>query len=162
MEIAFPHHEIHEGDSYCCCHGLVLGAATADYLIVAPAAPAETHLTFAIVASLDLDAWFFEGTTRTGGTPITPNQRNRNSSNAAATAIASAPGAGTDGTELASIKVGDPSGPGALAGGGASSDGRHEWILKSGESYLLRIKSVSAACRVTVFLDWYEHSPSEA
>lgn len=162
LAIDQQHHEIHEGNIYCACVGMVLGAATREYLITAPAAPVETHLTFAVIASLDLDVWLFEDTTKVDGTPITPTQCNRNSDNTAATVLAHTPDAGDDGTQLVSMMIGDPSGPGALAGGGASSGGRHEWILKSGAKYLLRMTSASVGCRVTLLLDWYEHKPSEA
>lgn len=162
MGITFPHHEIHEGAAYCACHALELGAATREYLITAPAGPVETHITLAVLASLDLDAWLFEDTTLTGGTPITPGNRNRNSANSADTTIAHTPSGSGDGNQMLNLMVGDPTGPGALAGGGASSDGRHEFILKSGAKYLLRLTSVSAGCRITVFLDWYEHTPKAA
>jgi hypothetical protein len=157
--ISYPHHEIHEGNAYCACHGVDLGAATRDYLIVAPTGPEQAHLTLAVLASLDLDMTLFEGTDRVGGTAVSAGNRNRNSGNSASTVITHTPGAGVDGTQMLSALIGDPAGPGSIAGGGASSDGRHEFILKSGESYLLRITSTSADCRVTVFLDWYEHTP---
>lgn len=159
--IDYEHHKIHEGDAFCVCEGVVLGASTREYLVETADSGRRTHMVFAFQSSLDLDISIFEATTKTTGTALTERNRNRNFSDSATTVITHTPGGSGDGNLLASTKIGDPTSPGGLAGGGASS-GRHEWVLKGNEKYLVRITSASAGCRIGAYFDWYEHTGSEA
>lgn len=156
VSIDSVHHEIHEGDSYSVYEGIALGVATREYLIVPPPADKEAHFTFSFSSSHDLDIFLYVATTRTGGTSVPVINRNGNSPNTALTTVAHTPGAGDDGTLIASGKIGSPSGPGQ-AGAGASASSRNEWTLKTGASYLLRLVSATSGSRITVMLDWYEH-----
>jgi len=88
------------------------------------------------------------------GTPITSNNRNRFSSNVAVTLLSSGPTTSADGTMLASTII--PGGTGGNAAGGQGSS-FEEWILQTGEDYLVRLTNISGQAKPAMIqFDWYE------
>lgn len=152
------HYGLGLGHHFCVREGLVLGAASRDYLIVPPPliSGIEAHFSFGFTCNYDLDVDLYIDTLKTGGTPVYVCNRNGNSSNPPLTTVTHTPNAGDDGTLIGSAKLGTPAGPGGISGGGGSTSPTHWWILKSDSVYLFRLTSATEDSRLTVTFDWYE------
>ena len=156
--ISISHAKIHEGNSYIIQEGITLNNASKEYLITTPDTSSRAHLTFEILGSLDTSFSLTEGSEKTGGTEMTPYNRNRNSDNESVLTFTHTP-SGSEGssTELLSAKFGNASGVLGSGGIGQNRTSRHELILQPNESYLLTVTALSANDNnITVTFDWYE------
>lgn len=160
ITIDYPHHEIHGGSNYFFTRPLTLGDGGDDeVLVTTPVGAKQAHMLLSVTATGETDFKLYEDTTRTGGTPLTPRNRNRNYSDSSVLTVAHTPTGGAVGTLIAETFFGVDAGAGSnrqLSGGG--SDSRQEIILKSDTKYLLVVDSATASNRITIVADWYEHT----
>jgi hypothetical protein len=161
--IAYPHSEIHDGNSYVVEEGIQLNNASKVYLITAPNTTKWAHMTFYVDGAQDTSYTCAEGSTHTGGTAMAEINRNRNSANTAGVTITHTP-AGAIGTPttLFSSQFGIATAAGGRGGGGGEGANREEFILKQNENVVCTVTALSAnANNITVVFDWYEHTDKD-
>ena len=93
------------------------------------------------------------------GTPITPVNQNRNSSNTANVQVFSGPDIGDPGTPLVNGKwQGNSAGTGSPTAGNIAATGfsRREFDLKPENTYLIRVTARDATLRAGAEAVWYE------
>ena len=174
-EIDFPHHEIHEGDSFTCHYDntvtnigemTVIAFNTPDtprwiHLVVEYSASAEAAAMLVETPSIDVDE----------GADLTIYNRNRNSAKASgvssietvpevgkATSYNEAQAAGaniTTTTQLSRRHIGSGSGP---FGSGGTNLQRDEFILKQNTQYAIILEALNNDDNIhNLCLSWYEH-----
>lgn len=151
------HHEIHEEDSYRVFINKDVGnAGTFAIAFTTPNTAKWVNLTFAVSHELEGDFKLYEAITSwTSGTPITPVNANRTSSNTSGI---------TDMVFDPSVTLGTPVTLIHEVGGsgrqfGSASDHDTEWILAENTTYLLLFTNLTANSNETnLQLDWYEHT----
>lgn len=154
--IDYIHHQIHDG---CFFEVDAANATVADNgtVITAITTPADmnSHLRWRLATGGDAQVEFLEGSTITGGTTKTANNRNRASTNVPASVFTLDPTVTIDGTTL-SGPVFLPGGT-IIVSGGATQDSFIEWVLQPSTTYVLRITNISGASQpISVAFDWYE------
>lgn len=158
--VDFAHHKIHDGEHYFFEEGIILGAAASrEYLIVTPDSDMLPHLTIRIKYGLAGSAEFYEDTTKTGGTSLTPRNRNRSAGDLSPVTLTHTPSGTGDGTLLFDTTHGSTGGGPNSSGG--ENRGESEIMLKPNSSYLFRVTSAEADNRITVLLNWYEQVPNQ-
>lgn len=147
--IDIPHAEIHSGNSFKAYQRQAsLGITTVKYSVKVGADAMHFILDLnAYNGSIRVD--FYEGSTFTGGTPLTVQNRNRTSTNISAAVITSGV-TSTDGTLLDEVFIG--------AGGraGAGERGESEWILAPNTTYRVDLVGLVAGTQAIIGFDWYE------
>lgn len=159
--VDYAHHEIHSGSSFLCSYtGVVADGTEIALLIVTPDTAEYAHMTFDIGSTGETDVYLYKDTGFTGGTAIpTIINHNQNSQHANTTSITHSPSGSGNGTLMVSAMIGLDTGGGAtrrLSGG--SSGGRNEIVLERNTPYLLRVASGTDGNRVSILIDWYEHT----
>lgn len=152
--IDYPHHEIHEGNSFVASQQVSLSSATRKYLITTPNTHKRAHFTFRVRSSVEANVVLYENPTDvSGGTALASYNRNRNSSTTAGITVTYAP------TEGGSFAAGTAIFEEHFGSGktGADSVAREEFILKENEQYLFYVTTEASSGDVSVILDWYEH-----
>lgn len=153
------HHEIHCGDSYELTYTEDLGNGdVAELAITVPDEPGAGqaqklyHLLSAVDSEAEATVEIYEGSTFTGGTSITPVNRNRNSSLVDFLTVVHSPSVTTDGTKIYGKRIGS----GRSTGGSAGRS--KEFVLRNNETYLLRITNeVTTDNYVNAEIDYYVH-----
>jgi hypothetical protein len=146
--IDFPHHQIHEGESYLMAYySTALG--TLDFLCKVPA-NIHPHLLIEFSADQRVICTVYKTPTTTGdGTAQTSVNRNHSSTNIAGTIFYLAPTVTTPGTD---VKDRYMVGSGEKAGGLARSD--NEMILQPSTNYLIRFSGSNWIGNIRML--WYE------
>lgn len=155
------HHEIHGGDAYLVTYtGTVGNGSDIEIRIQTPDTDEHAHMVFDIVATGETDVDLYEATTLTdaSGNRLTPVNRNRNSSNTSGLTICHTPGGSGDGNLIAEAIFGLDAGVVVQSPIGGQTGGRHEFVLKQNTAYLLRVTSGTDGNRISIVLDWYEHT----
>jgi len=156
--IDYAHHEIHSGDHFVVSESAVLAdAGTREWLIITPNTTKWAHMLFEIQGSLDTTVDIYETSTKTAGTAMTEQNRNRNSATAATTSITHTPGGSGDGNIMFTCRFGNDGGASGIGAGGGMSRDSNEFVLKQNEVYLVRVTSASDANNICAKFDWYEH-----
>ena len=138
--IDFAHHKLHEGEHYFFEEGFTLGVdGVREYLITVPDSEMQPHLSIRVQFGLAGETAFFEGTSKTGGTALTPRNRKRVAGDNAATTLTLTPGGTGDGTELFSTAHGSTGGCPNSSGG--QNRGESEIMLAPNTAYLFRVTS---------------------
>jgi len=155
--IDYEHHEVHAGSHYFLASGYTLAnGVTSNLLIVTPDSTKWTHMHLLFTAGLAATFELYEASARTAGTQVVAINSNRNSVNTAGTMFYSTYSSGTtDGTLIASFKVGSASVGGKIGGAGRSEE---EIILRQNTQYILRTTSGANANNISTFLTFYEHT----
>jgi hypothetical protein len=119
----------------------------------------EPHVIFSAAAGGDAEITIFEGTTVSAdGTSVPAGNRNRNSAITPVTTVFQGPTVTGDGNEIAKVLL--PGGTGGNASGGGT-ESPTEFILKTSENYLIRIKNISGGVKpFSATMDWYEPDAS--
>ena len=152
VTIGTRHHYLHEGYHFVLSRPVTLPVAADDeILIVTPDSDTETHINFSVVSDAVVTLSIYESTTLTGGTALTPYNRDRNSGTGSTLIITHTPSGSGDGTLIFSWKAG----ANTPVGGGAEGNEINILILKRNAKYLLRA-SGSNGDNITTILDWYE------
>lgn len=134
-------------------------ADAVELLIVTPNTTEWTHMIFEVDAAFDTTVSLYEGATHTVAATQTAYNNNRNSASVNATTINTHNNDGVDGTAIFTSSFGINTGVGVnavLSGGNAR--GENEWILKQNEKYLLTVVSGTDDSRLSIKLNWYEHT----
>ncbi len=159
--ISYEHHEIHSGSSYHVDLSTAnLGGETGDQLQLSFTTPNTTKWLHMVAQSYGSGQHLFtmrEAPTGglTGGTAVTPLNRNRNSiKTSIVTDMKNGASAGTGGTILTSQDLGQGS------GNEGTSRGITEWILKQNTVYAFRVYDTTNI-QAVLTLDWYEHTDKE-
>jgi hypothetical protein len=160
--IDYPHHQVHEGETYCYTYVATAQNGAKDFRIVVPNVEATTrtpHMVAEVIGNSTLTRlYWYEGTTWTsGGVDDSANifNRNRNVITAAGTKIYVA-----GGTALTVNALGANIWQGILfAGKNAASETESragtEWDLKSNTEYCFRVTTADASA-VLVRFEFYE------
>lgn len=157
--IDFPHHQLHEGETYQYSWYGAVNNTSKDFRISVPALTATTrtpHLLPEFICDATALFYLYEGTTFTaGGVEDTAvYNRNRNSSNTPGTKIYV-----SGGTALTPNVLGTNIWKGwTIASARAANNfdrATTEWDLKSNTEYLFRVTTTGNA-NVLVRFDWYE------
>lgn len=165
--ITTEHAWVHAGKGFVAGELWNEGAAIADNASVEVLIQAGNtmHVIANIVVGGDSEVRYFKGTTfSAAGTSLTAFNKNDNSTITSSSTITHTPTLTADGTQFppkfipggTSGGAGPGGGGGSLAGG---SDGSFssEFILKSGEDYLIRITNrANATITIGVSVEWYE------
>lgn len=157
--IAFPHYEIHEGDSftYGDTHIIAKNTQAPDHLIVTPNSTKFAHFTLAIGSTggqIMLEV--FENATCSDNGDLEPLfNRNRNSNKTPTTILYEDPTCSSTGTTIFHATYGVDEKKSA----GGEGRGTQEWILKANTKYLVRVTEEDVANTVVnLEFDWYEHT----
>ena len=156
LAMSYEHHEIHDGSHFFYDDAVTLAsAATQDYLLTTPDTTAYCHLVFKATGNAITQVDFYEATDKTGTTPQTAYNNNRNSANTPTMTIHKGTSGGTtDGTKLTGIKSGSAQGASRL---NAEAERDNEIILKRNTKYIIRITSGTNDNLTNLSLQWYEH-----
>lgn len=152
--IDYPHHEIHEGDSFFVAEVTDLGnGASRTLVIITPNTTKWSHFELGVNSEAEVSVTLTESVTVSGGTAITPVNRNRNSANTAGMIVKHTPDSASGGTDLITQQFG--SGRGI---GGESRD-IAEIILKQNTTYTVVCTNKTTGNNlVNITLNWYEHA----
>lgn len=156
ISIPHDHHEIHDSSTYRYADAVTLASgASQDYLITTPNSTKWPHMTFIVDGTAVTTFTLFEASDKTGTTPQTVWNANRNSTNIATTTVHKGTSGGTtDGTALVIYSSGTATGSNANNPSIVSHN--TEIILKQNTKYILRITSGTTGNLCNLFLDWYE------
>lgn len=150
----FEHHQVHEGETWLALSRQdSLGTTTVKYGITVPVFAntiAGPHMLIDVdiydgAARVDL----YAEATFTGGSLITPANRNRNVAGSPGTTVTGGV-TSTDGTLIESFYVAP--GKGTASGSRPAS----EWVLKSGAKYRLDLVGQSQNTKAIARFNWYE------
>jgi hypothetical protein len=157
MVVDYPHHEIHSGSHFMYTDCVTLAsAATQDYLLTTPNTTKWSHLSFEFSGSAITALDVYEGTDKSGTTPQTIFNNNRNSATTSVNTLHKGTSGGTtDGTKIWCQKSGSATNQSL---GGASSKQDTEIVLKQNTKYIFRLTSGTADNLVNLILGWYEHT----
>lgn len=157
VTIDTEHHNIHDGIHYTIDdYAATVNIATPkNWLFKAPNTSTRIHIFFRGEASQSGLWEFFEApTTTANGTPLTAQNNDRNSPNAATLSVFKDPTVTVTGTRIF-VTVVPATGTNQSRPGGIN-ERRNELILKQGASYLLKFTAGVDATAVTIDVPWYE------
>ena len=155
----YSHKEIHSGKHFYFTEYFALNSGEdREYLLTTADSDSTPHFKGIIAGTFITTVDLYEGTSLTGGTPITVFNNNRNSSNTAGMTVAHTPSGSGDGTKIYTYKFGNGSTPQTSTGGFVEPD--QEIVLKKNTKYLLRVTSGTNANSLSVDMYWYEHEVS--
>lgn len=152
--IDFAHHQCHEGEAFGVQYYSV-AVATIEFAINVPVFATPIHgphmtmqlMTYGGACQIDL----YEGATYTGGTILTPYNRNRNSAALPSTVIRSGVTNVTPGVLLPHTFI-----AAAAEKQGDTDRVADEVVLKSNTVYRVVLEEITAATRVILHFEWYE------
>ena len=159
--ILAEHALIHKGLLFSAVHKFdnVASGATV-YLALTTPANIEVHLKVALIVtdSEKILVTVTEDATYSGGTQVSPFNRNRNSANASLTNIFSGVTGVSGGTNIDVDYLGGGASPGPKATAiGTEVAGTTEWVLKPSTNYVISIRNDGAStASIIVKLIWYE------
>ena len=155
--IDYEHHEIHAGSHFFYTDSATLASSgVQDYLITTPNTTKWAHLIFLVSGSAITQVQVYEGSDKSGSTPQTVFNSDRNSLTAATVTIAKGTtGGSTDGTLIWQRKSGSAT---QQSRSGMEASRSAEKILKQNTKYIIRITSGTNDNLTNIQLDWYEHT----
>ena len=139
--VPLSHGIIHEGNAYFLSHKAVVSKnSTYDILLLTPPTNSIHLMMHKVVTTVSPgEVCLFESSTvSTSGSPLTPHNCDRDSSNTSSTLMYSAPTGVTLGTELDCDFI-----TGAKLEGGITTGTSFEWILQANEKYIVRYQNAS-------------------
>lgn len=152
------HHEVHEGETYHVSYkspdaGPIADNGTIVFALTTNATH-TAHLVFDGSCGGDAEGELYEGATIANGTPLTPQNKNRNYANVNTVTVILNPTINVAGVRLENGFI--PGGTGPQAAGGVGQD-RGEWILKPSTIYLLVITNRAGTSQpMSLRAEWYE------
>jgi hypothetical protein len=147
--IDYPHHERHEGKSWCAGGTAVLGNNALD-MVTIQTSNTRAHLLISAKGTAAGNVALYETVVSTGSAAKTMFNHDRNSARAPKITTQVTSILTTTGTAIWQ----DRFGAGQIAGGSTRTEG--ETILKTDTKYALVIQSNAASNGTAWFLDWYE------
>ena len=157
QSIDYEHHEIHAGSHFYYTDSVELNsAAVQDYLITTPDTTKWPHLVFMATGSAITTVQIYEGTDKSGTTPQTVFNSDRNNLTAPTVTIhKGTSGGSTDGSLIWQKKSGAAT---QQSRSGMEASRSAEKILKQNTKYIIRVTSGTNANLTNLQLDWYEHT----
>lgn len=158
VTIPTDHHEIHTGDTYLVSYKTPDASPLADngtIAIVLTTSTREIHMIYDHACGGDCEFELSEAPTVTAatGTPMTPQNKNRNFPNANFTTALRDPTITNIGTLIENTFA--PGGTGPQAGGSIGGS-RNEWELKKSTKYMLRITNRAGNPQpASIRVEWY-------
>lgn len=150
-------HRVHSGKLFLAEYSEnIADSASVEMMITTGALTA--HIAFAVAAGGQVTVYFFENTGKTGGTPITARNFNRNNSDNNGVTVTHTPGGAGDGASIVNARL-VPGGAGAAPQSRTGGDARSgtEMILRPNTKYLLRVTNTSGgAIDVNPVINYYE------
>jgi hypothetical protein len=124
---------------------------TVEFIGETPAGNVKSHITFSVIGTVGLTLTVYEGpTTIAGGTPVTPVNMNRSSSNTSGvTALKDPTSIGADGDLIFAASVGADKEAGTIPSGPG-------FVLAPGTKYLYRITSLGDSNVISYRAVWAE------
>ena len=153
--IDFPHHQIHEGDSYVASYAPDTVKGDGAGINITLKTPDNTKwLHMQAKASAALGAFFTitRGPTFTGGTAQAGFNRNQNSTNPTGASDVKFDCTPSGGTVVHTELMGSGK------KGGSGSRGTEEFMLKQNTVYVFTVTSDVASNKLGLDLSWYEHT----
>jgi hypothetical protein len=147
--IDYPHHERHEGKSWCAGGTAVLGNNALD-MVTIQTSSTRAHLLISAKGTAAGNVALYETVVSTGSAAKAMYNHDRNNTAAPKITTQVTSILTTTGTAIWQ----DRFGAGQIAGGATRTEG--EWILKKDTKYALVIQSNAASNSTAWFLDWYE------
>jgi hypothetical protein len=147
--IDYPHHEVHDGDSFWYSDVVTLNSTSQDYLITTPNSTQWDHFTYDFDAQGLTDLEIYEATARAGTDLQVVYNRDRNSATTSVLTVHKNTGAGADGTRILYRSAGSRLSTFSTTG--------EERVLKSNTKYIFRI-TTHGNYTVSVVFNWYQHT----
>ena len=156
--ISFPHHEVHDGDTFIACYKSPEGTDIEDDasldIVLVPARATALHFTFAVAAAGDAEFFIYEGSNTDIGTAIPTYNLNRVSGKISNLFIKHTPSITAVGTMLCNVFL--PGGTKNQANGGSTRQDT-EYILAPLTKYLFRLTNRAGSAKVLGWnFSWYE------
>jgi hypothetical protein len=145
----YPHHERHEGKSWCAGGTAVLGNNALD-MVTIQTSNTRAHMLITAKGTAAGNVALYEVAVNTGTAAKVMYNHDRNSARVPNITTQVTSILTTTGTAIWM----DRFGAGQIAGGSTRTEG--EWILKTDTKYALVIQSNAASNSTAWFLDWYE------
>ena len=137
------HREVHEGHVFTAEHSANVANGNSLEILITTGTK-QAHAAFSIAAGGQVTVYFFEATSKTAGTGITPRNHNRNKSDNTNVTVAHTPGGAGDGTAIVNGRL-LPGGATQQTRIGATARSNLELILRPSTKYLLRVTNTSGS-----------------
>lgn len=153
--ISLEHLRGHEGRLFVASNlwdstGKVASGAFADIAFTTNATN-SVHAIFDVQVGGDCEFYVYEAASISGGTSITPINRNRRSANTSSATVVHTPTVSATGNLIETAFA--PGGTGHKAGGGSGGFAA-EFILQYSTTYLVRVKNVSGSAQIVQTNVW--------
>jgi len=157
--IDYEHHEIHDGSHYF-VSGFETVANDGDIIfsITTPNTAKWIHLIFEIEGTSQTEFSIYETASVSSGTPITPNNNNRNSANTSDVTMLYNPTVDTAGTVIFAQSKGKAGTNPLKADTEGLVNRSREIILKQNTTYVFEIISRDDGNIISYAGEWYEHT----
>jgi len=157
LTVAYPHHELHDGNAYLnCVSGVQNAGGELNIGFDTANGSTWTHIIPNSRASSEARFIIWEGATLSGDTVLTPMNRNRNSNNTSINSLLLNPTVSGTSPTSGIVICAKHFGAGRTVGG--EERGVVEFVLKSGTTYLLSTISEAANNDLSMNINWYEHT----
>jgi hypothetical protein len=156
--ISTVHEKIHKGEIYVFGHYDTSVANNGNLdILFKTGASLRSDIIVNIASTGDAEVRIYEAPTTSGdGTPLTPRNKNRYTTDTVTFSVFHTPTVDVVGTELINQFVAGGSGGIKI---GASTEERDEWVFKHGVNYLLRATNISGlSAKINVVASVYEAS----
>ncbi len=157
VAIEYDHHEVHHGHSFKLDDVQTVSNTTQKWMVTTPDSKKYAHMIFDALCTGQMRMTVTEGADRAGTTLLTPINRNRVGTPAAATVVVhrGASEGDNDGTTtIKDIHLGITDQPTSET---SENRGRNEYVLKPNTKYVIAITTIAEGAVVSLHLDWYEH-----
>lgn len=158
--IGYAHHEVHEGNHYFVRDYTTIGATSYALSITTPDSTTWMHDLIKYASTKDCVVEVYKDATVTGGTAITPENSNQNSSNTSVMVFKKGVTISVAGTRIYGYQLGTGTNP-AVARDGTGTRGS-ELILKQNSTYVIKFTSTAADNIISWDFSYYEHVSKEA
>jgi len=158
--VSSAHYKIHEGSSFQVRDVQNINTTTQKWMITTPDSKTYAHILFNVFCTGEMSVLVTEGADRAGTTVLTPINRRRVGTPAAATVVVhrDVSGGATDGAiELEKVRVGATD---KFSAAISEHRDQNEYVLKPNTKYVMVITTY-ADVHVSLHLDWYEHKDAE-
>lgn len=150
VSIEHEHHEIHEGNSYVVCGSANLSSSAEYGLVMTSSGTTSAHL-HSIFRTDGTSAFkIYENCSYSGGTLFTSINRNRNMIESSLYRVFEMPSITASGTLIYKYQGGN------VNNNENTKRTENEFVLATGSSYLVLVKSLVANNSVSLILNWYE------
>jgi len=157
VTVEYPHHEIHEGNTYRVCKLVEDVANDASFIYLIKVGAKYSHLTANLSCEGKCYAYFYEApTTSADGTALAEINMNRASTKTNTTNVFYAPTVSDNGIPLCEILINGGTGPQSI---GSEVRQDTEFVMKPNTNYLIVCTNKAGLAKdINVNVQWYEES----